>query len=954
MPESVCEQLLRARTPERVTRLTEQANPEECLPFLLDKAREALQTAPQEALRIAALARPLAEKSEDSISTAALLRIEGQALRIQGRHPEALLALEAAAAAAQQAGNAHLAAIVQLGRIESFSLLGRHAEAIQLAGRLEAELRILGADADAARALVNGGNAHLRRDAFTPALDCYARAGEVFAESGDTVALAHIQNNQAIILMQLNRVEEAIALYEQAQPLFAAQGMNSSAAKVDSNLGYLHYVSGRYSVAIAAQFRARKEFVALGQAVEAAQSDYDLAETYRALNLHPEALECFERAINVFGEYGIVAERAVSERGRAAVLMALSRTEEAFDALLRAEQHFKTEKNSLQLAHLRLMRAYLLRSQGSHAEAGREAQQAERVLLKAQLPGWAAEAQYLRAEVDAEAGKNVTRQMTAVARTARQHGHRWLECRAERALGLACAEKGAFTSALKHLRAGIEALEEARTRVLQEDLHSSFLRDKLAIYEDAVRTLLERGTSRDVTLALEYVERSKSRLLLERIQSSLESSAAARSSRGESHTKLADLRAALSRSYHNAQSAGTGETRRFGTASNDETGHINELENAYRDALREVEWADSSLPTGHAGASAVVPVAVLQDGLQPDEALIEFYVVEQWVCAFVLTQDKVKVHKRVARVEEVAHALRRWRYQLQKMATTSDYVARHADQLLEGAQSVLCTLYSLLLAPLEPLLTKEKLVVVPHGILHGLPFHAFFNGREYALDRWEFLYAPSAAVWRAGVQRAAVHAEQECGTEALIMGVPDPGIQQVLAEVTQLSHLLPHARVFCGEEATVEEFRAHAGNCRWIHLATHALFRADNPLFSGLRFSNGWLLARDLYELILPCEMATLSACRTGAAIVEPGDELFGLARGFLSAGVRSLALSMWPADDRATAELMAAFYAHLAAGRANAEALRLAQQQTREKAPHPYYWAAFSLMGERRAVHTA
>ena len=107
-------------------------------------------------------------------------------------------------------------------------------------------------------------------------------------------------------------------------------------------------------------------------------------------------------------------------------------------------------------------------------------------------------------------------------------------------------------------------------------------------------------------------------------------------------------------------------------------------------------------------------------------------------------------------------------------------------------------------------------------------------------------------------------------------------------------------------------------------------------------------MAHDLYGMTLDCELATLSACRTGAARVEVGDELFGLIRGFLSAGARSVTSSLWAANDAAAAELMARFYGHLAAGESRAAGLRTAQNELRALLPHPYYWAAFTLTGER------
>jgi CHAT domain-containing protein len=180
------------------------------------------------------------------------------------------------------------------------------------------------------------------------------------------------------------------------------------------------------------------------------------------------------------------------------------------------------------------------------------------------------------------------------------------------------------------------------------------------------------------------------------------------------------------------------------------------------------------------------------------------------------------------------------------------------------------------------------------------------------------------------------------------MGVPDVGLEQIAVEVAELATVLPEARVFCGEPATLSRFREFAGSSRLIHLATHALFRADNPLFSGLRFADGWLLARDLYSMRLHCDLVTLSACRTGQALVESGDEMFGLLRGFLAAGARAVAVSLWPAEDLPTASLMTRFHALMAEGQSRTAALRLAQKYVRRTWQHPYQWAAFALFGER------
>jgi CHAT domain-containing protein len=322
------------------------------------------------------------------------------------------------------------------------------------------------------------------------------------------------------------------------------------------------------------------------------------------------------------------------------------------------------------------------------------------------------------------------------------------------------------------------------------------------------------------------------------------------------------------------------------------------------------------------------------------------------LCAFVLTRSGLRVYRSLAALETVEAASRRLRYQLQKMEMGQDYVKRHGERLQASAEEALGQLYDLLLRPLETHLATPKITLIPYGALHGLPFHAFFDGTGYAVDRWEFAYAPSAAVWNAGSRRrqkrGPVFPVAETRDSALLMSVPAPGIERVTEEVRALSKLLLGARLYHREQATVERFRENAACCAIIHLATHGMFRADNPLFSGLRFADGWLLARDLYGMQLDCDLATLSACHTGVAQIEPGDELFGLLRGFLGAGVRAVAASLWPAEDAATTALMIEFYHRLSRGASKAKALQQAQQETRRRYPHPYYWAAFVLVGER------
>ncbi len=949
--ETLCERLLHDPASAHREAWLEAATQPECVTYLLQSAQERMSESTSEAIPRAQLAALLAERDHDGQAAAQSWRLVGQARRRQGDHAAAADALETASVHALRAGDSRLAAQVQIGRVDSLNWLGRYDEAIALARRLEAELRAHSEGSDAAKVLANLGSIYYRRDQYAAALTCYERAAETFAQSGEDFASATVQTNVAAVLMELHRIDEAIILFEQARAAFAALEQWTPAAKIDANVGFLHYISGRYAQAVTVLERAREEFTARGHTLDAAKCDADVAEVYRELNLYPEAQDAYSRAAAEMQTRGIAYEQARVELGRAAVYIALERPDEALECLDRAEKQFTVHRNAVQRARVRLMRARLLRGSGRREDARQEAQRAAQTLQRNGLRGWAAEARLLLAEMTEEEGGDASRSLHTVLSAAKATARGWLECRAERALGRHYLTKGDSMRGLRHLEAGVEALERARTLIAPEEMHISFLRDKIGLYEETVSALLARGGSQNIARALEYVERAKSRLLLERVLSALEGRSPAESELPEeTRSRLAVLRAELSRGYHRLNSSEESETRRMGAAGADDAASLNALEQEYTELLRREERKPHASPSLFT-LPDIVAAHDLAGPLQADEALLVYYILHGFVCVWIVTSQQIHFLPRVACLEDVNRTATRMRYQLQRAGGGSELSRKYAARFQVDAKAVFGQLYDLLLRPIASLLTAEKLVVVPYDVLHGLPFHAFFDGSQSALDRWEIVYAPSAALWYRGAQRGHAPPEQSSvwnDTTALLVSVPSLGIEQVTEEVTQLAQILPNAVVLQAEEATLKSVQARAGSCRLLHLATHALYRADNPLFSGLQLADGWLLARDLYAMTLSCDLATLSACQTGMTLAEAGDELFGLIRGFLASGVRSVAASLWPADDAATAALMQEFYGRLALGHSRASALRGAQQTVRERFPHPYHWAAFMLVGER------
>jgi CHAT domain-containing protein len=180
-----------------------------------------------------------------------------------------------------------------------------------------------------------------------------------------------------------------------------------------------------------------------------------------------------------------------------------------------------------------------------------------------------------------------------------------------------------------------------------------------------------------------------------------------------------------------------------------------------------------------------------------------------------------------------------------------------------------------------------------------------------------------------------------------VLGIADERAPQILDEVKSVAALLPHSSLHLADSATSSLLREKGLECGVLHIATHGIYRQDNPMFSGIRLGDGYLNLYDLYQMRLNARLVTLSGCATGMNFVAAGDELLGLQRGLFSAGATTLLLSLWDVHDQSTAQLMQHFYREFIRTGQMAGALQHAMQELRQQNPHPYFWAPFVLVGK-------
>lgn len=210
----------------------------------------------------------------------------------------------------------------------------------------------------------------------------------------------------------------------------------------------------------------------------------------------------------------------------------------------------------------------------------------------------------------------------------------------------------------------------------------------------------------------------------------------------------------------------------------------------------------------------------------------------------------------------------------------------------------------------EKFIGGKNLVIVPQKVLHYIPFNALYDGESYLIGSREIVFSPSATVWQILSEKQTIKSEN-----ALLIGFANEHIPNVVQEIEALQNVFKHSQTFTGEQATFAAFAENAEKFDVLHFACHGQFRAENPLFSSLHLADGFVTVRDTCSYDLNAELVCLSACETGLSSVADGEEILGLARGFLSAGASSLVLSLWNVNDEATTRLMKKFYKELQRG---------------------------------------
>jgi CHAT domain-containing protein/tetratricopeptide (TPR) repeat protein len=761
------------------------------------------------------------------------------------------------------------------------------------------------------------------------------KTAESLGESGQ-MWLGPLYTNLGNVYYLLGDFRQAAAYHERAYTLFNERNETSTLAVAELNLARIALAQGHYRRALSLLHHAHSLMLQEGMPVGAAHIKRHMVECYIQLNRYAEARDLAQEACADFHSFGAAYEQALTLLHLAAAEAELTNFPAAQAALDAAEPIFTSLGAYTWVATTQLRRGRIALGQGDSRTARQEAiAAASRFEAEHQRVDYATAIQLLgqahlaENDIPGAAGAGET-----ALQIARQSNVPALRYTAHLLLGRAAEACGDLAHAERRYRAAAATVERVQ-RGLTITLRPGFLEDKGEALQALLALQLRSGAA---ARAFETLERAKSQVLLNYLANREQLRWAADDPRSQALIEELDrLREEHQWFYRLAHEQAANDAAPAPIAPAQAQAQVAACERRMR-AITEQLY----LHSGERSTAANVAAPSLEDVrrcLPDDTLMIEFYNDGTNLWAFCMDADTLTVERLPARIETIDQLLAQLRLNL-GAALKSGPHAQATRGLTALAQRILQRLYHELLEPLESRLHgQQRLVVVPYGSLHFLPFHLLHSGAAYLIEQHEVVILPSAGmITRQPPARPS---------GALVLAHSwDGRLPQTQAEA-QIVQGLFGGQVYSDRAARRTALRAAPAQV--LHIVAHGEHRLDQPELSYIQLADGQLYTDDLLQHDLSYELVTLSACETGRASVAAGDELIGLGRGILYAGAGALVASLWRVADATTVDLMDHMYRNLRAGASKAAALRTAQCAALQAEPrlHPAFWGAFQLVGD-------
>jgi len=343
-----------------------------------------------------------------------------------------------------------------------------------------------------------------------------------------------------------------------------------------------------------------------------------------------------------------------------------------------------------------------------------------------------------------------------------------------------------------------------------------------------------------------------------------------------------------------------------------------------------VDWSTRpESPTKMVPLPRVPGLAAIREALD-GRTLVEFGKFEGRLVAVVVEPRRARLVE-LGDDDDVATELRPLLFSLRRMANPRGDAASEAARA--SADLRIARLRDLLVAPLG-VGDQDELVIVPVGMLHGVPWSCLHDG--------PLAQAPSATFWVR--TRHAAQARDGAGRTVLVAG---PDLTGASEEVEALRAVHPGAQVLTSDRARAQQVVAALADAGLAHLACHGSPRSDNPMFSSLLLADGPVTVQELHGAGVAPHRLVLASCHSGADVAYAGDEVLGFVSAMLAQGTAGVVASIAAVPDVAAVHLMLELHRGLREGLTLARALHAARGRLDLSTPQGFVnWCTFSAHG--------
>jgi tetratricopeptide (TPR) repeat protein len=812
-----------------------------------------------------------------------------------GDHAAASVAARAAGLAALHVTNLDTAtrllraAVDSARRADSARLLGEArmslAFALNRRGDIRRALRTIEAalagltGVERARAVTQRGAIRQQLGRLDEALADYRTALPILHRHEDWVWVQRIHLNRGVLYIYRSQLAAATAELAEAEEVCRSHGLDLQLAFVYENIAFLQIRRGDVPAALTWLDSAERAQTSLE--AQAGTVLMDRGELLLSVGLVAEARAAAARAVEVLARSRrrislpqaqlLLAETALLDNDVPAAQAAAEAACRAFRAQRRGEW--------VALARYTSLRCRLRRPGGRVT-----VREMTRAAADLDAAGWAVpalDARLVAARIaldrgDAADAEKLLNQVNTVRR-----GPAELRARAWHAEALRRLADGRSRSASIALRAGLRVLEDYQATLPAADLRSTVSSHRTDLVALGTRLALD---GRRPAQTLLWAERGRATALRVRPLRPPDDAVVAQ--------LLVELRATV---------AEIDEARTAKRPYDGLTARQSSLERAIRDQVR--------VASGPMTATRRPSIPQIGVALQ-DTALIEYVEQDGTLFAVTVAGSRVRLTQ-LGAVTELPTLLQQLPFALRRLARRSP-TGQDGTNTTAAMQLLLraCQrLDELLLAPLRKEIGDRPLVIVPNGQLRSVLWSALPSCATRPVT-----VAPSAALW--------YQADRTPSRPGQVVVAAGPDLAAATAEAMAVSKLYDNAQVLVGADATVNAVKAVLGNCSVAHIAAHGRLRSDNPLFSSLRMYDGPLTVYDLDTVPEAPSLVVLAACDGGQSHTLFGDEVLGLAAGFLAHGTTALVGPLGLVRDGAMEDLMVELHRGLRRGRSPADAL--------------------------------